>query len=199
MRKARVERKTKETRVRVEVDLDGTGKFAVRTGIDFFDHMLEQVAAKSLVDVKLEAECVDRFDEHHLVEDAGIALGQALSQALGDRNGINRYGFFVLPMDESLALCALDLSGRGKLAFEAGFPAKKVGDLSAEMVEHFFEALATNLGCTLQLRLLAGRNSHHIAEALFKSFGKAWRMAVEPDARMRGVPSTKGRLREVKT
>jgi len=195
MRKARVERKTKETRVRVEVDLDGTGKFAVRTGIDFFDHMLEQVAAKSLVDVKLEAECVDRFDEHHLVEDAGIALGQALSQALGDRNGINRYGFFVLPMDESLALCALDLSGRGKLAFEAGFPAKKVGDLSAEMVEHFFRSVAETLKANIHINVKYSKNEHHKIEAIFKAFAKALRMATERDPRQKNIlPSTKGVL-----
>ncbi len=189
-----MKRKTKETRVEVRVDVDGAGAYEIDTGLKFFDHMLEQLAAKGLLDLKVKAKCMDRFDEHHLVEDVGIALGKALDEALGERRGINRYGEALVPMDESLGLAVVDASGRGKLVFEAAVKAKKVGDLSVEMVEHFFEALASNARLTLHLRLMYGRNSHHVVEALFKACGRALRQAFEWDARGKGIPSTKGKL-----
>ncbi len=194
MRRASVKRKTKETSIELELDVDGTGEYDVDTGIKFFDHLLEQVAAKGLFDLRVRAKCVDRFDEHHLVEDVGIALGEALDRALGDRRGINRYGSAFVPMDESLGFAAVDASGRGKLAYDAEVRAKKVQDLSVEMVEHFFESFAGNARLTLHVRLMYGRNSHHAMEGLCKAAGRALRQAFEADARVKGVPSTKGRL-----
>ncbi len=193
-RRATVERVTGETRVRVEVNLDGEGTANVQTGVGFFDHMLTLLAHHSLVDLTVLAEGDTHVDDHHTVEDVGITLGQTLWQALGDRAGIRRYGHSLLPMDEALALVALDLSGRSFLVFDAPFSAPKIGTFDTELVREFFQALAGHGKLTLHLRLLAGVNQHHMAEALFKGFAQALREAIAPDPRRAGVPSTKGSL-----
>jgi imidazoleglycerol phosphate dehydratase HisB len=191
-RTARVERATRETRVRVEVNLDGTGRARVRTGIGFFDHMLELLAHHAALDLAVEAEGDLRVDEHHTVEDVGLALGTALAQALGERRGIRRYGF-LLPMDESLAQVAIDLGGRPVLVFRASFGRERVGDLPTELVEDFFKAVTDTLKASVHVTLHYGRNDHHKIEAIFKAFGRALRMAAEDDPRLGGaVPSTKG-------
>ncbi len=191
---ARIERKTKETSVLVEVELDGKGQAVVSTGIGFLDHMIELLAAHALLDLQLEAKGDLRVDEHHTVEDVGIALGTALDRALGERRGIRRYGF-LLPMDESLAQVALDLCGRSTLVFAAKFSRERVGDLPTELVEDFFKALSDTLKAAIHVTLHYGRNDHHKVEAIFKAFGRALRMAIEDDPRLGGeVPSTKGLL-----
>ncbi len=194
MREVRVERETAETRVRVALNLDGQGRAAIATGVGFFDHMLTLLAYQALFDLAVEAEGDLHVDAHHTVEDVGIVLGQALARALGDRRGIRRYGQALTPMDEALALVALDCSGRGLLVWEGGFPTEKVGTFDTELVPEFFRALALHGGLTLHIRLLAGANSHHMAEAAFKGVGRALRQAVAPDPRRGEVPSTKGVL-----
>lgn len=191
MRKAFVERKTDETEVRVELNLDGKGKYEVNTPYKFFNHLLELFAKNAMIDLKLQA---SGDLEYHIVEDTGIVLGEALQKALGNKKGIARYGFFILPMDESLALNAIDLSGRGKLVFDAEFGLKRIEGLSSEVIEEFLESVALNAKITLQFRLLRGNNEHHKAEALFKCFGRALRMAVALDGKERKIPSTKGLL-----
>lgn len=194
MRVATVERATAETSVSVSLALDGAGAADVSTGVGFFDHMLVLLAHHSLMDVTVRAQGDTHVDDHHTVEDVGIALGQALLQALGPRSGIRRYGHAITPMDEALALVALDLSGRPTLAFDAAFPSAKIGTFDTELVREFFNALAVNSRMTLHVRVLAGVNSHHIAEAVFKGFGHALRDAIAADPRRSGIPSTKGSL-----
>ena len=194
-RKASVKRATKETDIEVAVDLDGKGVSNVSTGIGFFDHMLEQLGRHSLIDLTVDAEGDLHVDSHHTVEDVGIALGTALTQALGDKRGIRRYGWAAVPMEEALVLAALDLSGRPLLAFDAPVPAEQIGNYDPDLTEEFFMALTRSGGITLHVRLLSGRNSHHIVEGVFKAVAKALRTAVEVDPRAGDeVPSTKGVL-----
>ena len=193
-RTATIDRKTAETKIRLELNLDGTGQADIATGVGFFDHMLTLFAKHSATDLSAHAEGDLEVDQHHTVEDVGICLGQALKQAVGDKAGIRRYGHFTLPMDETLATVAIDLSGRYALAFRADIPAAKIGDFDSELIEEFWNAFAGNALCNLHILLHHGRNSHHISEAIFKSTARSLRMAVEPDPRMTGVPSTKGSL-----
>lgn len=195
MRKATITRKTAETEISVEIDLDGTGSYRNVTGVGFFDHMLDQLARHSLIDLTITAQGDLHIDDHHTVEDTGIALGQALVQALGDKKGICRYGHFALAMDDTQIATALDLSGRPYLVWNVDFPTQKIGTFDTELVREFFQALSTNGGITLHVDKVHGINSHHIAEAAFKSVARALRAAVEIDPRMAGVlPSTKGAL-----
>ena len=195
MRRATITRKTAETDITVEIDLDGTGVYDNRTGVGFFDHMLDQLARHSLIDMTVRAQGDLHIDDHHTVEDVGIALGQALAQALGDKRGIRRYGSCLLPMDDALVRAALDLSGRPYLVWNAGFPTPKIGTFDTELVREFFQALSTHGGITLHVDALHGLNSHHIAEAAFKAVARALREAVETDPRKSdAVPSTKGTL-----
>ena len=193
-RTARIERQTAETKVAVELNLDGGGTAAVSTGVGFFDHMLTLLARHAALDLTVRAEGDLHVDQHHTVEDVGICLGQALRQALGDKAGIRRYGHFTLPMEETLAIAAIDLSGRYYLVFQAAFPSPKIGDFDSELVEDFWQAVAANALCNLHVLVHYGRNSHHISEAIFKSAARALRMAIEADPRLPGVPSTKGTL-----
>jgi imidazoleglycerol-phosphate dehydratase len=195
MRTARIERKTAETDIRLELNLDGSGASQIATGVGFFDHMLTLLAKHSAIDLTVDAKGDLHVDQHHTVEDVGICFGQALRQALGDKAGIRRYGHFTLPMEETLVTTAIDLSGRYFLVFQAAFPATKIGDFDSELVEDFWQAAAANVLCNLHVVLHHGRNSHHISEAIFKATARALRMAMEPDPRMTGViPSTKGTL-----
>lgn len=194
MRQATVERKTNETALAVAVNLDGTGKADVSTGIGFFDHMLELLARHGKLDLNIRAEGDLRVDCHHTVEDTGLALGQALRKALGAKVGIRRYGTFHVPMDEALALVSLDLSGRPFLVFDALIVRVTLGSFESECAEEFFRALAFSAGITLHMKVLYGSNTHHMLEALFKALGQALRLAAEADPRENGVPSTKGVL-----
>lgn len=195
MRSATITRKTAETEISVTLDLDGTGTYQNQTGVGFFDHMLDQLARHSLIDLKVSAKGDLHIDDHHTVEDCGIAIGQALAKALGDKRGIRRYGHFNLAMDDAQLACALDLSGRPYLVWNVDFPTAKIGTFDAELVREFFQALSTHGGITLHVDRVHGLNSHHIAEAAFKAVARALRMAVEVDARMSGtLPSTKGAL-----
>ncbi|WP_417249880.1 imidazoleglycerol-phosphate dehydratase HisB [Celeribacter sp.] len=195
MRTAKVTRKTAETAISVEINLDGTGRYDNATGVGFFDHMLDQLARHALIDMTIRAEGDLHIDDHHTVEDTGIAIGQALTQAVGDKKGINRYGHFALAMDDTQVACALDLSARPFLVWNVDFPTAKIGTFDTELVREFFQALSTHGGITLHVDLVHGINSHHIAEAAFKSVARALRMAVETDPRMAdSLPSTKGAL-----
>jgi imidazoleglycerol-phosphate dehydratase len=195
MRKATITRKTAETAIEVTLDLDGGGRYDNRTGVGFFDHMLDQLARHALIDMTVRCEGDLHIDDHHSVEDTGIALGQALAQALGDKRGIRRYGECHLPMDDALVRAALDLSGRPFLAWDVAFPSAKIGGFDTELVREFFQALATHGGITLHVDRIHGFNSHHIAEATFKAVARALRAAVETDPRKADeVPSTKGAL-----
>jgi imidazoleglycerol-phosphate dehydratase len=191
-RTARIERKTNETDISLELDLDGNGTARIATGVGFFDHMLELLARHAVIDLAVKAQGDLHVDQHHTVEDVGICLGQAIRQASGDKSGIRRYGHFTLPMDETLVTSAIDLSGRYYMAFGAEFPSAKIGEFDSELIEVFWQAVAANALCNLHVVLHYGRNSHHISEAVFKSLARSLRMAVEPDDRMTGVPSTKG-------
>ena len=193
-RTATLHRKTNETDIKLELDLDGTGRAAVRTGVGFFDHMLELLAKHAVIDLAVEANGDLHVDQHHTVEDVGICLGQALKQALGEKRGIRRYGHFTLPMEETLVTTAIDLSGRYFLVMQAEFPTAKIGDFDSELVEDFWQATAANALCNLHIVLHHGRNSHHISEAIFKATARALRAAIEPDSRVSGIPSTKGTL-----
>lgn len=193
-RTATIERNTAETNIRLRLDLDGAGKAEIDTNVGFFDHMLTLFAKHAAMDLSIQAEGDLHVDQHHTVEDAGICLGQAIRQAVGDKKGIRRYGHFTLPMDETLATVAIDLSGRCAMVFRAEFPAAKIGDFDSELVEEFWQAVAANALCNLHILVHYGRNSHHISEAIFKCAARALRMAVEIDPRMTGVPSTKGTL-----
>ncbi|RNF33789.1 imidazoleglycerol-phosphate dehydratase HisB [Paracoccus methylarcula] len=195
MRKAKITRKTAETQIEVELNLDGTGQYENHTGVGFFDHMLDQLSRHSLIDLSVTAKGDLHIDDHHTVEDTGIAIGQALVKALGDKKGIRRYGSFHLAMDDAQIRAALDLSGRPYLVWNVDFPSQKIGSFDCELVREFFQALSTHGGITLHIDRLHGLNSHHIAEAAFKAAARALREAVEPDPRMSGVlPSTKGAL-----
>ena len=195
MRKAEISRKTTETSVKVSINLDGTGAYAVKTGVGFFDHMMEQLARHSLIDITLEAKGDLHIDDHHTVEDSGIALGQAVAKALGERKGIRRYGACDLPMDETLSRCVIDVSGRPFLVFKVNFPHAKIGTFDTELVREWFQAFAMNAGITLHIENAYGANSHHIAEASFKALARALRGAVEIDPRQTDrIPSTKGTL-----
>jgi imidazoleglycerol-phosphate dehydratase len=195
MRQAEVSRTTAETALAVKLDLDGAGRHDNQTGVGFFDHMLDQLARHALIDLETRATGDLHIDDHHTVEDVGIAVGRALAQALGDKRGIRRYGACHLAMDEALVRAALDLSGRTFLVWNVDFPTTKIGSFDVELVREFFTALAMNARLTLNVALLDGANSHHIAEACFKAVARALREAVEPDPRAAAeVPSTKGTL-----
>ena len=195
MRNAKIARKTAETDINVEISLDGSGTYDNETGVGFFDHMLDQLARHSLIDMHVRCAGDLHIDDHHTVEDVGIALGQALAQALGDKKGIRRYGACLLPMDDALVRAALDLSGRPYLVWNVELPTSKIGTFDTELVREFFQALSTHGGITLHVDALHGINSHHIAEAAFKAVARALRDAVETDPRKAdAIPSTKGAL-----
>ncbi|MDQ0566842.1 imidazoleglycerol-phosphate dehydratase HisB [Erythrobacter citreus] len=195
MRTGRIERNTAETRILVEVGLDGSGSYDVSTGIGFLDHMVEQFAKHSLIDVTMKVDGDLHIDQHHTTEDSALALGQALAAALGDKGGIARYGSAYSPMDETLARVALDISGRPYLVWKAGFSQEKLGEWDTELIEHWFHSVAQTCGLTLHVELLHGSNNHHICEAIYKGFAHAMRAAVEVDPRKGGaIPSTKGQL-----
>ena len=194
MRNATVTRETRETQITLSLDLDGTGRAEVSTGVGFLDHMLELFARHSLIDLKLACKGDVQVDYHHTVEDIGLALGTALDKALGDRRGIRRYGFFLLPMDESLCECALDFGGRPFLVYSTECASTFVRDFDTALLREFFRALSVNARANVNLRHTGGNEPHHAAEAIFKAFARAVRAAVEPDPRERGVPSSKGVL-----
>lgn len=194
-RQATISRKTKETEITATIDLDGTGAYDVETGIGFLDHMLEQLARHSLIDITLRAKGDLHIDHHHTTEDSGIVLGQAILQAMGDKQGIGRYADVHLPMDETLTRVCVDVSGRPYLIWHVEFPRDKVGELDTELFREWFQAFAQNAGITLHIANLYGENSHHIAETCYKGLARALRQALSPDARQAGrVPSTKGTL-----
>jgi imidazoleglycerol-phosphate dehydratase len=193
-RTATIDRRTAETQIQLELNLDGTGRSQVRTGVGFLDHMLDLFARHGAFDLRVEASGDLHVDDHHTVEDVGICLGQAFRQALGDKAGIRRYGHFTLPMEETLVTVAVDFSGRYFLVFQADMPAPKIGTFDSELVEDFWQAMAANSLCNLHILLHYGRNTHHISEAIFKAAARSLRAAVEPDPRVTGVPSTKGTL-----
>lgn len=187
-------RKTKETDIALTINLDGQGDNQIDTGIPFFDHMLDGFARHGLFDLNVRVKGDTEVDSHHTIEDTGIVLGQAIADALGAKEGISRYGYFILPMDETLALCAIDLSGRPYLKYQADFTVPSLGGLDTEMVKEFFYAVSYSAGMNLHLKILENGNNHHMAEALFKAFGKALDMAVSKDPRINGIWSTKGTL-----
>lgn len=193
-RKAEIKRKTKETEIILKIDLDGSGEYSITTGIPFFDHMLSLLAYHGAIDLNIKAKGDIGIDSHHTVEDIGICLGEGIKKALGDRKGINRYGFAIIPMDETLGSVALDISMRPYLVFNMRLRRTKIGNFDLEMVEEFFKALCNHGGITLHINLIYGKNSHHMVEAVFKSFGRALRQAVSVDERISGFPSTKGLL-----
>ena len=195
MRSATITRNTAETQISVTINLDGTGQYNNQTGVGFFDHMLDQLSRHSLIDMTIRAAGDYHIDDHHTVEDTGIALGQAIVQAVGDKMGINRYGSCLLPMDDALVRAALDISARPFMVFNLDMPTQKIGNFDTELVREFFQALSTHAGLTLHIDQLHGLNSHHITEAAFKSVARALRQAVEIDPRMsQALPSTKGAL-----
>lgn len=195
MRTGSINRDTTETKIAIEVNLDGTGTYDVATGIGFLDHMVEQFSRHSLIDVTMKVDGDLHVDQHHTTEDSAIALGQALGQALGDKGGIGRYGTAYSPMDETLARVALDISGRPYLVWKAAFSQEKLGEWDTELIEHWFHSVAQAAGITLHVELLYGQNNHHICEAIYKGFARAMRQAVERDPRKgEAVPSTKGQL-----
>ena len=194
-RRATVSRKTKETAITVSVDLDGTGAYDVATGVGFLDHMIEQLARHSLIDITLKADGDLHIDQHHTTEDSGIVLGQAIAKALGEKKGIARYGSAYLPMDETLTRVALDVSGRPFLVWKVEFTRGKIGDMDTELFREWFQAFAQHAGLTLHVETLYGENSHHIAETCYKALARALRQAISLDPRQEGrVPSTKGQL-----
>jgi len=191
-RTSKIDRKTNETEITLELNLDGKGTSDIQTGVGFFDHMLELFSRHGVFDLTVNAKGDLHVDQHHTVEDTGICLGLAFREALGDKAGIRRYGHFTLPMEETLVTTAVDLSGRYYLVFNAEFPSQKIGEFDSELVEDFWQAFAANALCNLHVNLHYGRNSHHISEAIFKSLARTLRVATESDPRMSGVPSTKG-------
>ena len=194
-RRATVDGKTKETAIWASVDLDGTGAYEVATGVGFLDHMIEQLARHSLIDISLKAKGDLHIDDHHITEDSGIALGQAVAKALGDKKGIARYGFAYLPMDETLTRVALDVSGRPFLVWKVDFTRSMIGEMDTELFREWFQAFAQHAGLTLHVETLYGENSHHIAETCYKALARALRQAIAIDERQEGrVPSTKGQL-----
>ncbi len=194
MRSASVTRNTRETRISLSVELDGTGKAEIQTGIGFLDHMLELLARHALIDLRVTLEGDTRVDYHHSVEDLGLALGTAFNEALGDRRGIRRYGFFLLPMDESLCECAIDFGGRPFLRFSTSCTNTFVRDFDVRLFEEFFRALSVNARMNIHLNHTGGNEAHHAAESMFKAFARAVRVAVEPDSRETGIPSSKGTI-----
>ncbi|MFC0244718.1 imidazoleglycerol-phosphate dehydratase HisB [Falsochrobactrum ovis] len=195
-RKASIERSTKETSIAVSVDLDGNGKFDITTGVGFFDHMLEQLSRHSLIDMRVMAKGDLHIDDHHTVEDTGIALGQAVAKALGERRGIVRYASLDLAMDDTLTAAAIDVSGRPFLVWNVKFSAAKIGNFDTELVREFFQAFAMNAGITLHVNNHYGANNHHIAETIFKAVARVLRTAIETDSRQKdAIPSTKGSLK----
>ncbi|MCP5407214.1 MAG: imidazoleglycerol-phosphate dehydratase HisB [Chromatiaceae bacterium] len=194
-RKAEVERNTLETRIRVAINLDGSGESRLDTGLPFLEHMLDQVARHGMIDMDIAAKGDLHIDGHHTTEDIGIALGQAMASAVGDKRGIRRYGHAYIPLDEALTRVVVDFSGRPGLEFNVEFPRAQIGGFDTELFYEFFQGFVNHAGVTLHADTLKGRNAHHIAETLFKAFGRALRMALEPDPRMSGIlPSTKGKL-----
>lgn len=193
-RQSELSRQTKETKIRVALNLDGSGKADCETGVGFFDHMLDLLARHSLMDLKVNAEGDLEVDAHHTVEDVGIVLGQALEQALGDKRGINRYGWASVPMDETLANVAVDLSGRAAFVYNVKFKGRSIGNFPVELIEEFFKALSSNAKMNLHVNVPYGTNNHHIAEAIFKATAKSLRQATSHDSRSDDVPSTKGSL-----
>ena len=195
MRTATIQRKTSETSIDVEVNLDGTGLYEVSTGIGFLDHMLEQLSRHSLIDLKVKTVDDLHVDQHHTTEDTGIAIGEAVLKALGDKKGITRYGHAYAPMDETLTRCALDISGRPWLVFKADFGTPRLGEWDTELIEHWFHSFAQAAGITLHIENLYGSNNHHVVESCYKALARALRVAIEIDARKAdAVPSTKGML-----
>jgi len=193
-RKAKIKRKTTETDITLELLLDGSGKGTISTSIPFLDHMLNLLCRHGLFDLTIKGKGDREVDDHHLVEDLGICLGEALKQALGDKRGLERYGEATVPMDESLCRVVLDLSGRPFLVFEAEFSDSRIGDFDPALIREFFKAFADHSGTTLHIQVLSGSNSHHMAEAAFKAFARALKQAVSPNERIQGIPSTKGSL-----
>ena len=194
IRNSKIDRITNETDIKLVLNLDGSGKSKIKTGIPFFEHMLDQFTFHSQIDLELDAKGDLGIDCHHTVEDCGICLGTAFSNALGDKRGINRYGFFLLPMDDALIRVALDFSGRSFLSWNVKFPTSSVGNFDLELVREFFNSFSANSRATIHVDMLNGFNSHHISEAVFKSMGKAIKMAVAKDQRLDSIPSTKGSL-----
>lgn len=193
-RTANIERNTKETKIQVNLNIDGTGISDVKTGVGFFDHMLDGFARHGFFDLDVKVDGDLYVDDHHTIEDTGIVLGNAIKEAIGDKKGIKRYGSCILPMDESLVLCAIDLSGRPYFSWDAEFTAEKVGDMSTEMVKEFFYAISYSCGMNLHIKVLTPGNNHHMIEAMFKSFAKALDAAIIYDERIKDVLSTKGSL-----
>lgn len=191
---ASIERNTKETHITVRINLDGTGESKISTGVGFFDHMLTHLAKHGMMDLFVECKGDLEVDAHHTVEDVGIAIGQVIAQAVGDKSGINRYGSSIVPMDEALVMTALDISGRGLLVYELEMSAEMVGTFDTELTPEFFRALTHNAGINAHIKQMNGSNAHHIIEAAFKSFARALRQALEKDERQTGIPSTKGTL-----
>ncbi len=194
MRSAEIERNTFETQIRMKLNIDGTGYNDIFTGIGFFDHMLTHISKHGFMDLTVNADGDLDVDCHHTVEDVGIVLGKCFAEALGSKIGIKRYGHAIVPMDEALVLCAVDFSGRSLLVFDGEFSVPTLGSFNTEMVEEFFRAVSDNCGLNLHIKVLAGKNNHHIAEAMFKAFGRAVDMATQIDERIDGVMSTKGML-----
>src|SRR3954471_24459751 len=195
MRTATISRKTAETAIDVSVNLDGSGVYEVSTGIGFLDHMIEQLSRHALIDIQMKVDGDLHIDQHHTTEDSALALGQAIAKALGDRRGITRFGAVYSPMDETLTRIALDISGRPFLVWKSGFSQVKLGELDTELIEHWFHSFAGEIGLTLHIETLYGRNNHHICESIFKGLARALRQAVEIDARKAdAIPSTKGTL-----
>jgi imidazoleglycerol-phosphate dehydratase len=194
MRSAEVQRNTLETQIRVRLDLDGSGKSNLSTGVGFFDHMLDQIARHGMIDLEVEAKGDLHIDAHHTVEDVGITLGQALTKAIGDKRGVCRYGHAYVPLDEALSRVVIDLSGRPGMIFDVPFVRGTIGEFDVDLVREFFQGLVNHAGMTVHIDCLRGDNAHHQAETVFKAFGRALRMAVEADPRVTGVPSTKGTL-----
>jgi len=193
MRKAKIERKTKETQITLDLKIEGSGKYEIKNPIGFLTHVIENFAKHGLFDIKMKAKGDLEVDQHHLVEDCGIVLGEAFKKALGDKKGINRAGYFVFPMDEALAVVAIDISGRPYLQFDVKFKRRFCGDLDTDLLEDFFQGFATGLGANVVVRMPYGRNDHHKIEAIFKAFGKAMKMACSRDKKAKeSIPSTKG-------
>jgi len=194
-RTAQVERNTLETKIQVHLDLDGRGTGEFRTGVPFLEHMLDQVARHGLVDLKIEANGDTNIDDHHTVEDVGIVFGQAMAQALGDKKGIRRYGHAYVPLDEALSRVVIDFSGRPGLEYHATYPRARIGQFDVDLIHEFFQGFVNHAKASVHIDCLRGKNAHHIAETIFKAFGRALRMAIEADPRMSGItPSTKGSL-----
>ena len=193
-RKASVERNTLETQISVDLELDGTGKANFDTGVPFLEHMLDQIARHGLLDLTIKAKGDTHIDDHHTVEDIGITLGQAMAKAVGDKKGIRRYGHAYVPLDEALSRVVIDFSGRPGLEYFADYPRSHVGEFDIDLLHEFFQGFCNHALVTLHIDCIRGKNAHHIAETIFKAFGRAMRMALEPDPRMSGIPSTKGSL-----